>query len=81
MPTINPYLGVQKLPGYKTTKDNRNNKENQRRYGINFHKKNDKELIKWLEDHKPYQKAFKTLISEQIAREKLETRAAKRASK
>ncbi len=70
MATLHPYLGVSKKKGYATKAVNKCNKENQRRYALNLHKKNDRALIKWLESNKPYQTTLKKLIREEMAREK-----------
>ena len=72
MATINPYMGVSKIKGYATRAVNKCNKNNQRRYGLHLHKKHDRALIKWLEEHKPYQTTIKRLIKEEMQREKAE---------
>ena len=74
MVTINPYLGVSKVKGYKKRQVNEFNRTHMRRYGINMNKKTDRALIKWLEENKPYQSAIKRLIREQIKREKAQSK-------
>ena len=76
--TIHPYLGVTKKKDYYTKAVNRCIKLNQRRFEIHFHKKNDRALIKWIEENKPYQAAIKRLIREEIKREKLRKKAEKK---
>lgn len=66
MVTINPYLGVSKQKGYKVRMDMEYNRTHIRRYAISLNKRTDKEIIRWLEKHKPYQTAIKNLILEQI---------------
>ena len=71
MVTINPYLGVTKQEGYKKRQVNEFNRTHMRRFSLNFNKRTERSLIKWLEENKPYQTAIKRLIREQIARDKL----------
>ena len=72
MVTINPYLGVTKQEGYNKRKANEVNRIHMRRFSLNFNKRTERSLIKWMDENKPYQTAIKRLIREQIAREKLE---------
>ena len=69
MVTINPYLGVSKQEGYKTRKKMEYNKLHTRRFVMNLNKRTDRQIIRWLEKHKPYQTAIKNLILEQIKNE------------
>ena len=46
-------------------------------YRMTVNKKYEKDIIKWLDEHRPYQTAIKTLVREQIKREKAERRKKK----
>ena len=70
MVTINPYWGVTKTEGYNKRRTNRFNKENMKRFGLHLHLKRDRKMIKWLDNHKPYQATLKRLIREEMEREK-----------
>ena len=70
MATIHPYLGVTKKEGYNSRRQQKYEKETQRRFILNAHRKHDKDVIKWLENNKPYATAIKKLVREQIAQEK-----------
>lgn len=70
MATLHPYLGVSKEKGYNTRISNEFSKTKTRRYGLHINKKTEKDIIKWLEDNKPYQTAIKRLIKDQIERER-----------
>lgn len=77
MVTINPNLGVTKQVGYEKRRVNRFNTENMKRFGLNLHLKHDRKMIKWLDNHKPYQATLKRLIREEMAREKEANKKAK----
>ena len=80
MVTINPYLGVTKHKGYKTRQVNAYKKEHVRQIPLHLNKKYDRDVIKWLDENKPYQTAIKSLIREKIKQEKAEKRRLQRDS-
>lgn len=70
MATLHPYLGVSKKEGYHTNRKNEYNRTAVKRYCFNVHLKKDKDIIKWIENNRPFITAVKKLIREQIKREK-----------
>ena len=77
MVTINPQFGITKQEGYAKRRVNRFNEKNVKRFGLNLHLKHDRKMIKWLDNHRPYQAVLKRLIREEMEREKEESKKAK----
>ena len=55
------------------------NYANTRRFVVAFHKHKEKDMLKWIESHKPFQTTFKRLVREEKEREAM--RAKERALK